>query len=277
MATKPLDRRAARSEVEIDADIERVWAALTDPIELVRWLPMEAEVRPEKSGVLLFRWGSDRCDPLGVTVWDPPRHLALVPAAAEGEPELLTSLWLRGRGARTHLRVETTGFPTDRDWDDLVFSSGLSYRFLMFQLRYYLERHAGQDRNVLALHKRVSCSREDAWKQLHDCNLLGLPVQRMLDVQEPWQMTATTSAPRGLMRIAVDPIRGEPEQQEVSLWLSAWGSGAHEIETVESIARKALSRQFQGIRKSPRAKREQRAIRPPDPFLAYIIPPSHAV
>lgn len=276
VAMTPLDRRAARSEVEIDAPVERVWGALTDPIELARWLPLDAEVRPGESGALLFRWGAGRCDRMGVTTWDPPHHLVLVPETAEGEPELLTALRLRGSNGRTHLRVETTGFPPDKDWDDLVFSSGLAYRFLMLQLRYYLQRHAGEDRSVLSLHHRVSGDREDAWKHLQDSELLGLPVQRILDVHEGWQIAATTASPGGLMRLAVDPIRGALGKWEVSLWLSVWGAGADQLEAAESVAREALGRQFDPV---PPARRNggRQPRRPPGPFLAYNVPPAAAV
>lgn len=40
----------ATGHIEIDATPERVWKALTDAADLVRWFPLEAKVEPGEGG-----------------------------------------------------------------------------------------------------------------------------------------------------------------------------------------------------------------------------------
>ena len=42
--------RTIETEIRIDAPVDQVWQALTDPEELVRWFPLEAGVEPWPPG-----------------------------------------------------------------------------------------------------------------------------------------------------------------------------------------------------------------------------------
>lgn len=49
--------RSLGYEVTISAPVEAVWKALTDAMELARWFPLEASVRPGVGGSVRLSWG----------------------------------------------------------------------------------------------------------------------------------------------------------------------------------------------------------------------------
>jgi uncharacterized protein YndB with AHSA1/START domain len=58
--TEPKHKLAARKiekEIELNAPAERVWQMLTDPQELARWFPLEAQVAPGEGGKISLSWG----------------------------------------------------------------------------------------------------------------------------------------------------------------------------------------------------------------------------
>ncbi|PJI90910.1 SRPBCC domain-containing protein [Luteimicrobium subarcticum] len=70
-------RPTLRFEVDVAADAERLWAAVSDPAELAAWFPQALSYRPRVGGRIDF---AD--DPLlpptsgEVLAWDPPRRFA---------------------------------------------------------------------------------------------------------------------------------------------------------------------------------------------------------
>src|SRR5713226_1566696 len=111
-------------EIEIAAPVEAVWKALTDATELVRWFPLEAEVKPGVGGhhSPFVRTGLRRHGP--ISIWEPLRRFQWKearPGTPQG-PEDVTGLavvdWvLETRGSKTILRLVNSGF--DRtNWDE---------------------------------------------------------------------------------------------------------------------------------------------------------------
>lgn len=93
----PLDPRAARSEVEIGAPVERVFRALSDLSDLKQWFPLDATGEGGKDGVIRFGWGTGRLDPMRIDLWEPPHRLRIVHDSANPEFGLVTNIHLRGR------------------------------------------------------------------------------------------------------------------------------------------------------------------------------------
>ncbi len=61
-------------EIEIAAPVEAVWKALTDATELVRWFPLEAEVKPGVGGTIRLSWGPDYDGTAPISIWEPLRR-----------------------------------------------------------------------------------------------------------------------------------------------------------------------------------------------------------
>jgi len=45
-----------KREIELEAPVEEVWRALTDPDELEQWFANDVELEPEPGGEGVFRW-----------------------------------------------------------------------------------------------------------------------------------------------------------------------------------------------------------------------------
>jgi uncharacterized protein YndB with AHSA1/START domain len=77
---------------EIRASAERVFALLTEPEELVRWMPDVADLEPRVGGRIRFGYDGGRTVIVGtVTRFEPPRALAYS-WTWEGDPESATSV-----------------------------------------------------------------------------------------------------------------------------------------------------------------------------------------
>ena len=48
--------RQASVTLPLEAPVDTVWRALTDPEELVRWFPTNAAVNPQKGGAFVISW-----------------------------------------------------------------------------------------------------------------------------------------------------------------------------------------------------------------------------
>ena len=102
-----------------DTDAADLWAALTDPARLARWLvevEVEADGRPELGAELAARFTSGWNGMLRVDVCEPSRRL-VVTASSEDESTTVMEAVLTPIGARTRLVIEERGLPIA----DLVF------------------------------------------------------------------------------------------------------------------------------------------------------------
>ena len=247
---KPVDpssTRAAGGTVEIEASPEQVWRALTDAIELERWFPLEARVEPGPNGSLWMSWKNEYAGASEILVWDLPRHLQTSWGWSEGGPPQMTDYLLEGRGGRTVLRVVTSGFPLDASWDEWVEGTRLGWRYELASLKHYLERHAGEDRTVIYLRRRVPLTPEDAWARVFDSAGFGeRPLGgQSFDHDPPRQYAAIVEEPRdAMLRISMEPCYGDNDARDVTLWLSAWGEAGRALPDIEKDWARRLVRLF---------------------------------
>lgn len=236
--TKPAEpaTRAVEGEIEVDATPEQVWRALTNATELERWFPLDARVEPGHGGTIYMSWKNEYAGESTILVWDPPRHLRTTWGWSEGGPQQVTDYRIEGRGGKTHLRVVTSGFPSDPSWDGWVEGTRLGWRFELGSLKHYLERHPGESRSVIYLRRRVHMTEADVWERLFgtggiDQRALG---GHAMDVVPPTQYSAIVDAPSdAMLRISAEPCLGEPDLRDVTVWLSAWGDAARDLPSVE--------------------------------------------
>jgi uncharacterized protein YndB with AHSA1/START domain len=226
--------RAVTGEVEIDASIDRVWQALTDADELMRWFPLEARVEPGAGGSIFMSWKNEFAGTSEVLDWEAPRLLRTTWGELDNTngPLQVTEYRLESLGAaRTLLRVVTSGFPTDAAWDEWVEGTRLGWLVELRSLRHYLERHDGEDRRVVYVRRRVTLPAAEAWSRLMGDD--GLDARwRRGDVvaDEPGRVLATLPAevPGALLRASIEPCNMQPgeDARDVTLWLAAWGAAA---------------------------------------------------
>lgn len=240
--------RAAEGMVEIAASPERVWRALTEAAELERWFPLEARVEPGEGGSIFMSWKNEYQGASTILAWEPGRHLRISWGSWDDSNEgQVTDYYLEARGGKTVVRAVTSGFPTDATWDDWVEGTRLGWRFELQSLKTYLEHHAGRDREVLYLRRRVQMSRQAAWARLTGSGGVDTKGFRgtVLDDSPPRQYAVVMDdPPHALLRISTEPCMTERDAYDVNLWLSVWGQSASPLTPIAHQWAALLERVF---------------------------------
>ena len=114
-----------RRTITIAAPIDRVWAAITEPAQIARWLPTEAVLDGAGAGAAgLFSWPDYRV-PVRVEEVDPQHSITYRwsnddargsnPAEVEDEHSTVFRFTLEQLGTSTRLTVIESGFETTSD------------------------------------------------------------------------------------------------------------------------------------------------------------------
>ena len=140
--------RSLVKEIAIEASPDAVWRALTDAEELRRWFPLDARVEPGTGGKIWVSWGEGMDGEQGIDIWEPGKHLR-TSVQSEGMPvPFATDYYIEVRGDTTILRLVNSGFGAGAEWDDMYFGMDGGWSYFLFNLRHYLERHAGKPRSL---------------------------------------------------------------------------------------------------------------------------------
>lgn len=109
--------------VELDADPERVWRAITDPRELEQWFPDRAEFALAEGAEGSFTWDNHGTGRVRVESFDPPHRLVWSWEGNDGRPleEYSTRVeWtLTPRpGGGTTLSLRESGFDSPKHFQE---------------------------------------------------------------------------------------------------------------------------------------------------------------
>jgi hypothetical protein len=164
------------------------------------------------------------------------------------QPPQVTDYRLDSKGGRTIVRVVTSGFPTDAAWDDWVQGTIDGWAFELRSLKEYLERHRGQDRDVVYLRRRVPLDAEEIWARMAAPGALGskpLGAEPIIEAP-PRQWAALVEKLDGaLLRAGSDPCAvSETGERDVTLWLSAWGDARKELPAIREDWTATLERLY---------------------------------
>lgn len=251
--------RSVAREITIDAPVRQVWNALVDPIELVRWFPLEARVDPGVGGTIWARWRDGIGFHAAILDWEPEHRLRIV--GREGYwLGIATDYQLRGRGGSTVLRVVSSGFGAGENWDELVDGFGSGWDFELMGLKHYLERHRGRDRLVASARSSFASSRDVAWRRLTGPEgWAGSPGAGNGSEGSAYRTTLATGDELSGRVLHHRPgrqfvgtvtewndalLRLELFQTEVTVWLSAYGVPAGEVHALEARWQAALTSVF---------------------------------
>lgn len=241
--------RSASGQIELDATPERVWRALTDAADLVRWFPLEARVEPGEGGSVFMSWKNEFAGTSNILAWEPNERLAISWSWSDDPdvPPQVTEYRIEGKGGRTVLKVVTSGFPDDPSWDAFVEGTNRGWVFELQSLKQYLERHDGEDREVIYLRRRIPIDAAEAWGRVFgDAGLGTSPLDGdVFDLARPHQYAAVVDALDGaLFRVSVEPSLAGADAREVVLWLQAWGDRRARLPEYEARWRPLLERLF---------------------------------
>lgn len=138
--------RGYAHRVDIAADSDRVWSALTEPVHLTRWCAPDAYIRPQAGGS--FRASVDRVTELEahIDVFDRGRRMRLIFLPSEALPAadtaIVTDFILEAQpNGTTILRVLGSGVPGNPEWDTRFMRLRAAWERAMARLKVFVEKH----------------------------------------------------------------------------------------------------------------------------------------
>jgi uncharacterized protein YndB with AHSA1/START domain len=136
--------RGYAHRVDIAADVEKVWRALTQPDNLVRWCSPAADIRARKGG--LFRASVDRVTELEahIDVYEPGRRLRLIYLPSTALPPtdsaIIDDFMLEPAAPGTILRLLGSGVPNTAEWDTQYKRLRMGWQAAMTRLKVFVEK-----------------------------------------------------------------------------------------------------------------------------------------
>jgi uncharacterized protein YndB with AHSA1/START domain len=248
--------RDVERQLEIAVPTEAVWRALVDAEELVRWFPMEAKVAPGEGGSIVMRWAGEPALESRIEIWVPGHHLRTI--GLGGLNDLVTDIFLEGRGGATVLRLVTSGFGTAASWDEIVEGCRAGWDFELLGLKHYLEHHRGQDRQVARARAAIH-NYEEAWSRLthsgewfpHDLAVGdsltlragGVELSGVVRVWEPSRQLVVQVKDwnDALLRVTLFVL---DQVGSLTAWLSAYDLPAAQVQSLQSAWQNSLDRLF---------------------------------
>jgi uncharacterized protein YndB with AHSA1/START domain len=136
--------RGYAHRVDIVADAEKVWLALTKPEYLKRWCSPAADIKARPGG--LFRASVDRVLELEahIDVCEPGRRLRLIYLPSSELPPtdsaIIDDVILDATPPETIVRLLGSGIPSTPDWDAQYRRLRLGWQAAMTRLKVFVER-----------------------------------------------------------------------------------------------------------------------------------------
>src|SRR5581483_3380801 len=70
------------------------------------------------------------------------------------------------RKGKTVVRLVNSGFSMDAEWDDQYSATEAGWKYFLFNLKHYLERHAGTPRVQLSERRKSEQPRSEMWSRI---------------------------------------------------------------------------------------------------------------
>lgn len=163
MQQAPEQARPIDVSIEIDADAETVWRALTEGEQIARWFPLDARVRPGVGGAIWFSFGEGMEWESPITVWEPNRHLR---TSDDAPSRVAVDYYIETRDGKTIVRLVHSGFAADT-WEGELDSLENGWGSFLATLKLYLEQHRDEPRTVAFFrHPPLEISRDEAFARM---------------------------------------------------------------------------------------------------------------
>lgn len=185
-------------ELAVAAPAEAVWAALRDPVEINRWFGWDAASLEEEIKYIFLDHAQD--------------DAAAMILRFEGMPD---SFEIAARGDHCLVRLVRAGAAgDDSDWDGANEDMTEGWLAFLTQLRFYIERHHGQDRRTLYLSGMPTEGLNTTLPRAR----LGLDALAHVDPGEPYSLALGTGE-----AVSGDVWARSPRQ--LALTVEAYGDG----------------------------------------------------
>ena len=222
--------RSVEKTVVISTPPDVVWHALTDAEELTRWFPVGARVKPGLGGSIWLSWGAGSEGEAPITGWETGRHLQWT--EGRGAVKIAVDFHLEGKGGATVVRLVQSGFGDGADWDDEFHMVDGGWSYFMQHLRWYLEKHRGVPRDLIAFREAVPMSRTEALRRL--LGPAGLSVDGSLrSARDGERYSVTTAAGE---RVTGTVVAAKHETGQVGLTIAELGDAVLFLEMEPSAS-----------------------------------------
>ena len=142
--------RGYAHRIDIAADVQQVWRALTEPEYLACWCSPGAQIRGRPGG--LFRASVDRVTELEahIDVYEPGRRLRLIylpsPTLPPADSAIIDDFILEPAAPGTILRLMGSGVPSAIEWDTQYRRLRMGWQQAMTRLKVFIEKQSAQER-----------------------------------------------------------------------------------------------------------------------------------
>ncbi len=136
--------RGYAHRIDIAADADQVWRALTEPEHLAKWCSPGAQIRAKKGG--LFRASVDRVTELEahIDIFEPSRRLRLIYLPTQSLPPtddpIVDDFILDAKEPGTILRLLGSGIPATEEWNRQYQRLRLGWQQAMTRLKVFTEK-----------------------------------------------------------------------------------------------------------------------------------------
>lgn len=251
----------------IAAPPEAVWRALSEGDRLASWFSPIASVVPGEGGTVTVAWAEGAEWTNFISMWRPSEHLQLVDsppdqAPAEGAVPMVLDYHLEPHDDGTRMRLVNSGLLDSKDWDDTFHMMTNGWRFFLWNLKHYLERHPDTLRTMISERPWVTGTREDVWDTIFGAGGLGTAPARPGDAfslrlddgtalegttilsDRPWAFAGMVkSLNDGVLHVEME---GSGERWKMGVWLSAYGLEEERCKEIGAALAQTTSRLFPG-------------------------------
>ncbi len=257
-ATEP-GTREIRESVEIDATQEAVWRAITEAGRVANWFAPNASGRTGPDGHLTVSWGAGAEWTSRFSRWEPSRHLRLIDEIPDGTADPGSAMALDYRieevAGRTRLHLVNSGLSADPSWDDGVRMMTNGWRFFLWNLKHYLERHPESRRTMISARPWVTGTRTEVWEKLFGPGGIIRDLALQLDGFEPHELGVVLRdrpwAFAGVIRSLNDGVlhlemEGSGERWKMGIWISTYGLEEARCDRIGRALKRTVGRLFPG-------------------------------
>jgi uncharacterized protein YndB with AHSA1/START domain len=166
------DRKPERTlelQVDIDAPLEAAWKAITEGPGLANWFAPIGEVSAPGAGATVKTGWSEEATMTGlVEAWEPMEHVRWLDQSGWMGPDtaLAVDYFLSTENGKTRVRLVQSAFGASDGWDDLFEGTQIGWTYFLYNLRVYLERHAGRVRRMISERLPAPAARAVFWRHL---------------------------------------------------------------------------------------------------------------
>jgi uncharacterized protein YndB with AHSA1/START domain len=141
----PEKTRAYAARVDIEAPLERVWAALTTTAALERWMAPGSRINAQVGGAISGSLDRKRPFSAHVDVFDVQRRLRIVHLHPEETPPfdgvVVDDILVELRDGQTIVRVLGGGFPRTDEHGAFYMQRQMGWRQSLARLKVFLEKN----------------------------------------------------------------------------------------------------------------------------------------